>query len=272
MLYDIMIKNKHFSKEAGDLSLTDKDISVKIESVSNFLWPASCVDVCARPYHALVLRNSGCAQFSHENLFISSNAGDITYMPSDYFYHALYNEANNVYAIHFISDYTGPMENLASPSSDSCAILFKEIFDTWNSRKPGYYFNAVSIFYKILYSVVQNSENFYDKNRYPGFFSSVEYIKTHFAQDSLTVSKLSEMANMSETYFRRLFYKNFFQTPTQYITKLKLKYAEELLSSGKYSIEETAYMSGFSDAKYFSRVIKSVYGYPPSKLLIHNKK
>ena len=77
---------------------------------------------------------------------------------------------------------------------------------------------------------------------------------------------------MSETYFRRLFYKNFFQTPTQYITKLKLKYAEELLSSGKYSIEETAYMSGFSDAKYFSRVIKSVYGYPPSKLFIHNKK
>jgi AraC-like DNA-binding protein len=52
---------------------------------------------------------------------------------------------------------------------------------------------------------------------------------------------------------------------------MRLSYAEKLLSRGRYSVLEVAEMSGFSDVKYFSRVMKREYGVPPSELYKHIK-
>jgi len=73
-------------------------------------------------------------------------------------------------------------------------------------------------------------------------------------------------AHMSDTYFRRLFLNRFNMTPNKYLTSKRLIYAEKLLSTGKYSVNEASEMSGFSDVKYFCRVVKKEYGVPPSKL------
>ena len=65
--------------------------------------------------------------------------------------------------------------------------------------------------------------------------------------------------------FRRIFEKCIGQKPLDYLNKLRIDYAKELLQSGFYNIESVAAMCGFRDPKYFSTVFKRVRGISPSE-------
>jgi len=67
-------------------------------------------------------------------------------------------------------------------------------------------------------------------------------------------------------YLRKLFKKEMGMTPLEYMTKLRMKKAESLLSamSKDYSVTEIAQLCGYEDALYFSRVFKKHFGCAPS--------
>jgi transcriptional regulator GlxA family with amidase domain len=50
-----------------------------------------------------------------------------------------------------------------------------------------------------------------------------------------------------------------------FMKKIKLQYAAKLLISHDLTINEIAWRSGFSDAKYFSKCFQKEYGQIPSK-------
>jgi len=56
------------------------------------------------------------------------------------------------------------------------------------------------------------------------------------------------------------------QGPNDFIRIIRLKKANELLKSQKYTILEVALMVGFSDSKYFSTSFKKQFGISPSKV------
>ncbi len=68
-------------------------------------------------------------------------------------------------------------------------------------------------------------------------------------------------------YLRKLFKKEVGVSPLEYMTALRMKSAETLLTAmwtNEYSISEIAQMCGYEDALYFSRVFKKYYGCAPS--------
>jgi AraC-like DNA-binding protein len=68
-------------------------------------------------------------------------------------------------------------------------------------------------------------------------------------------------------YLRKLFKKEVGVSPLEYMTNLRMKSAETLLTAmwtNEYSVSEIAQMCGFEDALYFSRVFKKYYGCAPS--------
>jgi AraC-like DNA-binding protein len=93
----------------------------------------------------------------------------------------------------------------------------------------------------------------------------------NYTNSDFSVDDLVHRSHMSNTYFRKLFLSKYGKTPVKYILSMRLSYAEKLLSHGRYSVLEVAEMSGFSDVKYFSRVMKREYGVPPSELYKHIK-
>ena len=72
------------------MSVINENISVKIKEVLFMSWDIASVQVAARPYHALALRLSGNASFSHGNLNSNTNTGDVFYMPANCSYKATY--------------------------------------------------------------------------------------------------------------------------------------------------------------------------------------
>ena len=69
-------------------------------------------------------------------------------------------------------------------------------------------------------------------------------------------------------YLRKLFKKEMGMTPLEYLTRMRMKKAEMMLTTmwgNDYSIAEIGQLCGFEDALYFSRVFKKYLGVSPSE-------
>ena len=91
---------------------------------------------------------------------------------------------------------------------------------------------------------------------------AVEYLRTHYAE-KLTLPALSSLAGISPQHLNRLFGQYLSCPAMAYLSRVRLMHATELLRSSNLTIEEIAYVSGFSSPAYFCRLFKKVKGLTP---------
>ncbi|MBQ8391684.1 MAG: helix-turn-helix transcriptional regulator [Clostridia bacterium] len=251
------------------MGLIETRESVKIINIRSMWWESSKVYVAPRPYHALAFRIKGNAVFTHGEKVLNSSPGTVTYMPANYDYSAQYPDRNEILVIHFQLKKDLEIENFSPLSSAAVFSLFKNAYKTWKEGGNCYYDKTMSLFYEILCNLPSADRHSKSSPSYKSFLSASEYMRENFTDPNLSIEQLAKSANISGTYFRKLFLQKFNTTPNRYLILKRLTYADKLLSTGKYSIKEVAEMSGFYDVKYFSRVVKKEYGVPPSKLYCH---
>jgi DNA-binding LacI/PurR family transcriptional regulator/AraC-like DNA-binding protein len=75
--------------------------------------------------------------------------------------------------------------------------------------------------------------------------------------------RLSEELNASEDYLSRIFRTQMGITLWDYLNRLRIAYAVELLAGGSDTVAEIASLSGFQDQAYFCRVFKRIQGTTP---------
>lgn len=95
----------------------------------------------------------------------------------------------------------------------------------------------------------------------------IDIIEEEIDNPELSVSFLSKKAAMSPP----ILYKKIFAvtelTVNDFIKAVRLRKAAMLLQSKKYNVSETAYMTGFSDRRYFTKEFKKMFGVQPSGLI-----
>ncbi len=91
------------------------------------------------------------------------------------------------------------------------------------------------------------------------------YIEDHLTEH-LDVERLARVACMSPFHFCRVFKRYTTKSPMQYVVRVRVKKAEELLryNSGNMSICRIATSVGFYDASNFNRHFKKTTGLTPS--------
>lgn len=94
--------------------------------------------------------------------------------------------------------------------------------------------------------------------------AAIAYIEKNF-MNPITLEQLSGIAYLSPRHFDRIFKKIYHVSPFEYILKLRLSYACDLLKE-KISISSVAEKSGFSDSNYFARCFKKEYGCTPREM------
>lgn len=99
-------------------------------------------------------------------------------------------------------------------------------------------------------------------NRDPRIQVVVDYLTPHL-NEPFTIQSLSEMAQVSQTSFRRLFKAHTGKSPSNYIRELRMTSAARMLLTSNREIAEIGYQVGFSDANYFSRTFRQVFGVSP---------
>lgn len=244
------------------------DINFDILSVLNLKWACSNGASGIRPYHSLSFRIKGCADFIHPNGTTHVETGDIIIVPAFYQY-TLQAKEEELIVLHFHSNVELP-QNIEVFHSEDVQYFkrkFEELYSTWGKNQNGFVFECKSILYKILSRIEKETSTRNLSKSNEKFHEAIEYIHENFTDKSLTVDFLADMCAMSDTYFRRLFMKNFNTTPLKYINNLKLERAKELLRSGYFTVSEVSEECGFDTVHYFCLFIKKETGLTPSQFL-----
>ncbi len=94
---------------------------------------------------------------------------------------------------------------------------------------------------------------------------SVDYIHSHY-EENIKLETLAQIACMSRYHFLRSFKEVMKLSPHQYIIRLQLNRAKQLLKTQK-DISSVAYQVGFNDLSSFSRSFKKFTGVSPSRFV-----
>ena len=87
----------------------------------------------------------------------------------------------------------------------------------------------------------------------------------HEYNEHLDIPRLAKEEDMSVSSFHTHFKKVTSLSPLQYIKKIRLHKAMDLLTRKNLQVNETAYATGYESSSQFSKDFKSYYGYPPKE-------
>lgn len=97
--------------------------------------------------------------------------------------------------------------------------------------------------------------------------SSQNFLINHIHEIFPGIAKLSYLANMSETKYKRLFKKITGITANAFFLNNKLSRAKEMLEKGTYTIAEVAAAFSFFDSSHFIDQFSSLYGVTPKEYI-----
>ncbi|KXK55254.1 MAG: HTH-type transcriptional regulator CdhR [Chlorobi bacterium OLB5] len=89
-----------------------------------------------------------------------------------------------------------------------------------------------------------------------------EYIELNF-KDKITVDELCDLFGIGRRTFERRFKKATNNTIVEYIQRVKIEAAKKELESGRKTINEVMYDTGYTDTKAFRDVFKKIAGLSP---------
>ncbi len=104
------------------------------------------------------------------------------------------------------------------------------------------------------------------RNGYQYVQKAIKFISYNYSAD-ISISDVAANVGISRSHMYRLFIQYVSMPPNEYLTRYRITKAAALLETGKLTVGEAAYSTGFSDQLYFSRVFKKYMGMPPSRYL-----
>ena len=99
---------------------------------------------------------------------------------------------------------------------------------------------------------------------------AVNYMEQNY-QRNLTIEEVADACRLNRSYFSKLFKENMGCPPQEFLIRVRLTKATELMCSTSTPISEIAVRCGYSNQFHFSRAFKKRYGIPPQKWRLQNK-
>ncbi|BFM18322.1 AraC family transcriptional regulator [Maricurvus nonylphenolicus] len=123
------------------------------------------------------------------------------------------------------------------------------------------------IIYRVL--IGANGHILFDLARHDGHYARIaktlKYLHRQYA-DPITVEALAERANMSVSGFHRAFRQVTSETPLQYLKKVRLSKARDLIASEGRRANDAAMLVGYASPSQFSREFKRHFNMTPKAI------
>src|ERR1051325_4732097 len=126
----------------------------------------------------------------------------------------------------------------------------------------------LSIFAEHL-SMVSNQILVQKENAEPPMITRAkQFIREHFTEE-LSLGQVAKAVNTSTFYFCKMFKKFTGINFTEYLSRVRIENARNLLLNPNLRISEIAYEVGFQSLTHFNRVFKKIVGQSPSEFRSH---
>lgn len=147
------------------------------------------------------------------------------------------------------------------------ALQLKEIdsiMRSWQSKSADSYMFCKIQLLKFYYDILCSSKSIKANEKGDCVATALKFIHENYKRNYKS-SEISAVCSLSESRLRVLFKKEIGMTMGEYRDLLRIKIAKELLSSGVFSIKETAYELGFCDVYYFTKFFTAFTNISPGE-------
>jgi two-component system, response regulator YesN len=118
---------------------------------------------------------------------------------------------------------------------------------------------------QILFNVLEFRDSQNLTQRWRLIQQAKEYIDQHYMDADLSLDEVAAHVNLSSSHFSVVFSQETCQTYTEYLTRLRIKKAKELLRMTNLRSTDICFQVGYNDPHYFSHVFGKQTGFSPKK-------
>lgn len=217
------------------------------------------LDMKNRHCAVVVFTEKGSIRFSqNKKIFISDGKYPIFIPAGASYINECIEEADSLmFSFNTIGSYTS-ICYLSPMTAAECSWYFELIEKAQISNKEGYRQKQLSLFYDMLekmFSHAKRKESISER--------CAGMIRERYNNKYLVCSDISRELFVSEGYLRREFKKEYNISVGEYLRKIRMENARELLLERR-GVGEVASAVGYSDVYQFSRAYKKHFGYSPS--------
>ncbi len=153
----------------------------------------------------------------------------------------------------------------------------REIIKEQEGKEKGHPLMLKALIMKLLIILCRESEgeSIVTSNRYHCSFVSsekknmvqsiIEYMENGYNED-ISLDRIAKNMYVSPVYISKIFKEETGDSPINYLIKIRLAKAEEMLKESTLSIKAVAQRVGYNDAYHFSKLFKKYYGISPSQV------
>jgi len=237
------------------------DLALQVLDVGLYAHTDGFFAVKPRPHAALSYRLSGSGSFVIGGKRMLIEQGDILFLPADMAYEVEYSVSQSI-VIHLLAcSYTVP-EHITIGDKGRMEARFLRILNAWQTH------HSVNQVKAGVFDILSHLES--DTLGMPmdeDIRQCVRYMEAHYDEADMTVARICEENHISPSGLQRKCQRVLGMNAKQYMTKLRMNKALDMLTAGTHSVKQVAYACGFEDEKYFSRVCKQTLGCAPSQLI-----
>ena len=234
------------------------EFSFQILNVGKFPHQKGVFHVKARPYAALSFRLCGEGCFEIAGKKFAAEAKSVVFIPAHTPYKVEYSGGESV-VFHLLDcNYNTPECHTMFDTRKTEALFIHALLEWEETHSVN---RAKASVYSVLAQLDSESALPSDKT----VLCCIHYIERHYTESTLSVEQLCEVCHVSRSALQRKYKQAMGIAPKEYIMKRRLALALTLLMQKKGTVKEIAHMTGFSDEKYFSRIFRATFGYPPSQ-------
>ncbi len=167
--------------------------------------------------------------------------------------------------IGFDTDFTDfPPQGVYTANDDKIYVLLKEILSEVKMQQRNY---EMMLSAKISQILVELSRYSKDSGN---TLKDISYIKNHIDENysmKMNLNLLAGSCGYSYSALRHKFKALYGYSPQNYLVKVRLENAYELLQTGEFNCTEVCYRCGFSNSSQFTRMFKQKYGVSPKEII-----
>jgi AraC-like DNA-binding protein len=159
----------------------------------------------------------------------------------------------------------------SSQAGDRLLSGIKRIYDCVECKKPLFEIRCKSYLLDLIADWIEKSlaeaapeTMARQPHNAPGIKMAMSFIHVNYAS-SITLKQLADMASMSEGHFCRVFKAFTSYTPMEYIIKVRLRRAAELLLATDFKLINIAFDTGFNNVSYFIRAFRACFHCSPTE-------
>jgi len=244
---------------------TARIVSVYHTETSSWAMPRPT----ARSHSGLVYFEAGSIRYHFGDGDQTAGSGDVLVFPKGLTYFGeKQTETNRFIVIDFEAEPEEGLDMLNLPRimsmGESGGRLFRQAVEAWSSGKMHVALQCRSILYAILAELVDLNAR--GRRQSALMEQALIYLSQHYTDPELSVEAVGREFHISASQLRRLFRQELGISPGQYIIRLRLELAQNLLRHECLSVREVTMRTGFSSEFYFSRLFRKKFGVPPSSI------